>query len=151
MNKQSGKNGLSTLRWEEVLILSQERKSQATIRRCYDIWRREMQIPVRCDNSLCNFHSAPLVWNGKLLKLILDHSDGNRFNNVPNNLQYLCPNCDSQLLTSGGANRGRVESVSNDGYILKNRDGSKIAASTARARGNSTVIGVGSVKKNEEA
>lgn len=147
MNKQSGKNGRGTLRWDEVLILSRERKSQTTIRRCYDVWRREMQIPVRCDNSLCIFHSAPLAWNGKPLKLILDHSDGNKFNNVPSNLQYLCPNCDSQLLTSGGANRGRVEFVSNGGYILKNRDGSKIAASTGRARGTSTASSVGSVKK----
>src|SRR5258705_6351778 len=87
-----------SLRWEEVLILSRERKTQATIRRCYEIWRREMQIPVSCDNSLCIFHSMQLVWNDKPLKLILDHSDGNKFNNVPTNLRYLCPNCDSQLL-----------------------------------------------------
>ena len=146
MSRHSVKNSRRILRWEEVLILSRERKAQTTIRRWYDFWRREMQIPVRCDNPVCKFHSAPLVWNDKPLKLILDHSDGNKFNNVPSNLQYLCPNCNSQLLPSGGANRGRVEFVSNDGYILKNRDGSKIAASTGRARGTSTVKGVGSVK-----
>ena len=149
MSKQNERR--HTLRWEEVLILGRERKSQATIRRCYETWRRKKQIPVRCDNADCNFHSTQLVWNGKPLRPILDHSDGNKFNNVPANLRYLCPNCNSQLLTSGGANRGRVEFTSNDGSILKNRDGSKIAASTARARGTSTAIAVGSTKKNEEA
>jgi len=151
MNKQDAEKGRGTLRWQEVLILSRERKSQSTIRRCYDTWRRENQVPVRCDNPQCVYYSAPLVWNEKPLKLILDHSDGNKFNNSPSNLQYLCPNCDSQLSTRGGANRGRVESVSNDGYVLKNRDGSKLAAGTARARGTSTATFVGSVKKSEEA
>ena len=140
-----------TLPWRDVLILSRDRRSQKTIRRCFDVWRSENRKPNRCDNPDCKFHLEPLRWNNESLKRILDHEDGNRFNNLPNNLRYLCPNCDSQLSTCGGANRGRVEMTSNDGYILKNRDGSKVAGSKGRSHGKSraTAIGVASTGKNE--
>ena len=38
-------------------------------------------------------------WRGKPLTLELDHVDGNRTNNKPNNLKLLCPNCHSQTPT----------------------------------------------------
>lgn len=132
------------LRQEDVLVLNPERKPQSTIRRHYDNWRRDKGIPSRCDNVKCKFHLEPLVWNGLPLKLILDHKDGNRFHNLPSNLQYLCPNCNSQLSMGGGTNRGRVEMVTTDGFILKNKDGSKIAARTGRASVTSTANAVGS-------
>src|SRR5712691_767706 len=91
--------------WSEVLVLDPERRDQKTIRRYYDIWRGEKGIPLRrCDNPNCLFHTLPLLWNGQQLKVILDHSDGNKSNNRPDNLRYLCPNCNSQLETAGGAN-----------------------------------------------
>lgn len=136
-----GRQGMN--RWQDVLRLHPKRRSQSTIRRFYDIWRQERGLPIRCDKPECHFHTAPLFWNDKPLKLILDHVDGNRFDNLPNSLRYLCPNCDSQLSTRGGANRGRVKEVSEDGYILRNRDGSTIAASTFRASGSSTAVFVG--------
>lgn len=139
------------LRWQQVLILTPNRKSQSTIQRCYDVWRQEMGIPRRCDNPRCVFYVTPLIWNGVKLKPILDHGDGNKFNNHPSNLRYLCPNCDSQLGTRGGANRGRVEFTSDDGYVLKNRDGTKIAAATGRAHGSASAVAVGDLKTNEEA
>ena len=90
-------------------------------------------MPDRCDNQQCRFHTEPLKWNGKLLRPILDHKDGNRFDNSPGNLQFLCPNCDSQQPTRGGGNRGRVRDVTPDGYTLMNRDGTRIVAATGRA------------------
>ena len=38
-------------------------------------------------------------WMGKPLPLILDHIDGNAYNNIPENLRLVCSNCDSQLDT----------------------------------------------------
>ena len=130
-------------RWQDVLRLHPKKRSQSTVRRCYDQWRKEHGIPARCDNPQCAFHMAPLLWNGRSLPLILDHIEGNRYDNLPSSLRYLCPNWDSQLSTRGGANRGRVKDVSENGYILKNRNGTTIAAATFRASGSSRAIGVG--------
>ncbi len=41
----------------------------------------------------------------------------------PKNLQYLCPNCDSQRPTRGGFNKGRVRDLSAGGYLVAERDG----------------------------
>jgi hypothetical protein len=38
-------------------------------------------------------------WNSKPIGLDLDHIDGNRNNNILNNLRLLCPNCHSQTHT----------------------------------------------------
>jgi hypothetical protein len=139
------------LRWQDVLVLRRDRKSQGTIRRCYNVWRAEMGIRLRCDNPICIFHAAgPREWNGQALELILDHEDGNKWHNLPSNLRYLCPNCDSQLPTRGGANRRRVELTTNDGYILRNRDGTKIAGATARMSGKGALRGAGRVAVDRE-
>jgi hypothetical protein len=50
-----------------------------------------------------------MEWNGRPLSLILDHKNGVNSDNSPENLRFLCPNCDSQQTeTRGGANIGRV-------------------------------------------
>lgn len=82
--------------------------------------------PKRCDNPLCVFHIQPLEWNKKELRPILDHVNGNPKDNSPNNLQYLCPNCDSQQLrTRGGANKGRLNIEGPNSYMMRNRDGTR--------------------------
>lgn len=46
------------------------------------------------------------VWEGKDLVLIMDHVDGNSENNVRSNIRFVCPNCDTQLPTYCGRNKG---------------------------------------------
>lgn len=38
-------------------------------------------------------------WNNKLLNLQIDHVDGNKKNNIKDNLRFICPNCHSQTDT----------------------------------------------------
>lgn len=46
-------------------------------------------------------------WNDKPIRLWVDHIDGCARNNNWENLRLVCPNCDSQLETSRGKNRGK--------------------------------------------
>ena len=109
----------------DVLCYRPRAASRATVRRFYAKWRKQQSIPPRCDVEACAFHSGELSWNGRLLPLILDHINGNNLDNSPENLRYLCPNCDAQLPTRGGANRGRVSEAEEGRYVLLSRDGTK--------------------------
>jgi len=95
----------------EVLCYRLGGASQGTVRRHYLRWRQEQDppLPKRCDNPLCFFHTNPLIWNRKEIKPILDRINGNNSDNRPKNLRLLCPICDSQLETRGGANKGRIK------------------------------------------
>ena len=44
-------------------------------------------------------------WQDKPIVLQIDHIDGDRFNNIKENLRFLCPNCHSQTATYGAKNR----------------------------------------------
>jgi hypothetical protein len=99
------------LRESAVLRYSDgKRKSSTIVRRMYMRWRarQDPPLPERCDNSGCRFHTDPLVWNGRPFNPILDHENGVNTDNRAKNLRLLCPLCDSQLSTRGGANKGRV-------------------------------------------
>jgi hypothetical protein len=67
------------------------------------------------------FFTAPLKWNGKELKLTLDHIEGNNTDNRPEMLRLLCPNCDAQLDTRGGKNKGKVEKSSGGFALIRDR------------------------------
>ena len=111
---------------DDVLCYRIKGASRDTIRRHYLRWRQQQipPLPERCDNPDCFFHTHPLVWNDKPLKPILDHIDGNNTDNRPKMLRLLCPNCDSQLETRGGANKGRIEKATG-GFAKVNRDGKR--------------------------
>lgn len=109
--------------WTEVLRFAPNSANRALVRRHYAEYRHRRGLPVRCDEPKCRFHTEPLIWNEAMLPVILDHRSGVRHDNRPKNLRYLCPNCDSQLHTKGGANKGRVRNVSAGGYIIASRDG----------------------------
>ena len=107
-----------------VLCFSTRPVSRSTVRRHYAEYRKAQGLPDRCDNAACLFHTATLMWNGRPLPLILDHRNGVLSDNRPKSLRYLCPNCDSQLHTRGGANKGRV-SISSGGFAIRRRDGKR--------------------------
>ena len=55
----------------------------------------------------CAICGLPEEWEGRPLRLVLDHVDGDGTNNSRTNLRLVCPNCDSQLPTYKSRNRGR--------------------------------------------
>lgn len=44
-------------------------------------------------------------WRGKRMSMILDHVDGDRENNLIENLRIVCPNCNATLDTHCGKNK----------------------------------------------
>lgn len=123
----------------DVLDYNPGKISQSSVRRAFLRWRGQRGIPVHCDNPSCSLHVANPTWNGTALPMILDHVDGNRKNNRTNNLRLLCPNCDSQLPTRGGKNRGRIRDATADSYRVVERDGrseTKVMLKGAAAKGS---------------
>lgn len=116
------------MRSEDVLTYKEiSGVTRGTVRRHYLKWRAKQTptLPVRCDNPDCKFWAESLEWNGKELPLVLDHANGCNTDNRPENLRLLCPNCDSQLSTRGGANKGRVEKSSGGFALIRKEDGRK--------------------------
>ena len=131
-----------------LLKFSVNERNRTSVRRAYLRWRCSRGMPLRCDFDTCAYFHAPLSWNGQVLPLILDHTNGNSCDNRPENLRLLCPNCDSQLPTKGGKNKGRIRNQSQYGYEVRHRSGrqdafvfpmgveSKVALGTVTARGS---------------
>jgi hypothetical protein len=79
-----------------------------------------------------------MIWNGKPLRPILDDLSGNSRDNSPENLRFLCPNCDSQNHeTRDGANAGRIKSIGSKGsYQDHNHDGTVAGHAVAGSFGS---------------
>lgn len=68
---------------------------------------RLYHILVNQDGNVCQICNIPGEWNGKPLRLRVDHIDGNASNHNPNNYRLICPNCDSQTDTYCSKNNGK--------------------------------------------
>lgn len=129
----------------EVLNYCLDRKSQGTVRRFYLKWRNKHGLPIRCDNTNCKLHKGQPKWNKEPLPLILDHIDGNRLHNRPENLRLLCPNCDAQLPTRGGKNKGRIQNTTSDSFHTVDRSGRRdvtVFLTGVSAKGEAGNVGV---------
>ena len=56
--------------------------------------------------NACAVCGCATTWQGRELRLVLDHIDGNASDSRRENLRLVCPNCDSQLPTFKARNRG---------------------------------------------
>lgn len=57
-------------------------------------------LPNSC--AECGLHT---MWNNKIINLVIDHINGISTDNRLENLQLLCPNCNSQTSTFSGRNK----------------------------------------------
>jgi hypothetical protein len=78
--------------WSEILIFrkTNDRERSNKFRRAYKEYCEEKNIPIQCVD--CKNGGE---WYGKKLKLEINHKDDCRWNNIPENLEWLCPNCHS--------------------------------------------------------
>lgn len=80
---------------ETELFIEDSPFQQSTLRKYYE----KIFPQTRC--SICNLLPQ---WNEKKLIFILDHINGKNHDNRLENLRWVCPNCNSQLSTTGSRN-----------------------------------------------
>jgi len=90
----------------------------------------------------CNICESDPVWLGKPITLVLDHINGNPVDYRIDNLQLVCPNCNSQLVTFCGRGQKKPMPKCNCGNIISkghtrcrtcaNRSNAKVRAKTYR-------------------
>lgn len=71
-------------------------------------------------NYSCAICACKNEHNGKVLKFIIDHIDGDASNNKRNNLRLVCPNCDSQLPTFKSKNKNSTRRNYWKEHLMKN-------------------------------
>ena len=97
-NRPTGNQIVS--RTEENTLCENSTASQKTVRK---IFYENSDTPYLC--SICGLLPE---WNGKELTLILDHINGHNKDHRIENLRWVCPNCNSQLDTTGARNIKRL-------------------------------------------
>ncbi len=98
-SKHAASMALITLTPEQVLI-EDSPHSGATARRKF---RQVAAILYECKE--CGQEPS---WHGKPLVLVLDHRNGRNRDHRPENLRWLCPNCNSQADTFAGRRRREI-------------------------------------------
>ena len=88
--------------WENVLV----RDSPYNLNKL----RKTRLIREGLLTNLCAVCGREPEWQGKKLVLVLDHINGIHTDHRLKNLRLVCPNCDSQLPTFCGRNKGRHSS-----------------------------------------
>ena len=76
--------------WKEILVQGKtlQRERCQMFRRAYKEYCDESKIPIECVE--CKNKGE---WRGKSLRLQINHKDEVRSNNIPSNLEWICPNC----------------------------------------------------------
>ena len=82
-------------------IFTNKKCDQSTLRRFY--------LEGNYTEYKCSICGQEPFWNGKELRMILDHISGNREDNTLENLRWVCPNCNIQLDTFGSKNRKKLK------------------------------------------
>lgn len=93
-----GKKPINKLSWKEVLV----KNRIGNVREYTDRLRNaliESGVPYLCDRC-----GQEPMWKGTPLVIQIDHIDGDGFNNLRENLRFLCPNCHTQTETFGTRN-----------------------------------------------
>ncbi len=102
--------------WQEVLIL---RPDGTTIEQAFRLRRAmiEYGILYRCFD--CGNEG---LWRGKPLTLQVDHRNGNRMDNRPDNVRFSCPNCHAQTDNFGANNSKSKKSIYTVGLTTVRRN-----------------------------
>ena len=79
----------------EDIFIQNSLVSQNCLRTHY----KQIYPPEQC--AICGQETS---WNNKELIMILDHINGHNHDNRLENLRWVCPNCNSQLSTTGSRN-----------------------------------------------
>lgn len=75
----------------------------------------------KCSN--CGWSKINPYTKSKFPALEVEHINGNAFDNHPNNVTLLCPNCQSLTSTYKGANKGNGRREYMKKYYIKNKNG----------------------------
>lgn len=70
---------------------------------------RKMFQEHSCKPYVCEICGQEPFWQGKEMTLIMDHINGHNTDHRIENLRWVCPNCNSQLDTTGGRNFKRLK------------------------------------------
>lgn len=90
---------------EDLVFVENSTVTQKTLRNWY---KKGNYSEYKC--AICG--QEP-YWNGKEMTLILDHINGHNTDDRLENLRWVCGNCNTQLETTNGKNKERVEHTLN--------------------------------------